>query len=146
MSDKVGDVPLCFYARGWAANEVREEKKDNEMIKITKLKVIFVCVTKIRKQYPMLSLADCARGYWRVGVKSKQCNVLAAVEKGKVKDVWDIDPAFGWKPMGNAMIPFRPFPIDPTRKVCRLIKTVKKNASSLIGKSVRMYGPVDYSF
>ena len=23
MSDKIGIVPLCFYARGWAANKVR---------------------------------------------------------------------------------------------------------------------------
>ena len=116
------------------------------MIKITKLKVIFVCVTKIRKQYPMLSLEDCARGYWRVGDRSKQCDVLAAVEKGTVKGVWGIDHAFGWKSMGKAMIPSRPFPTDPTRKVCRLIQNVEKNASGLIGKNVRMHGPVDYSF
>ena len=26
MSDKVGNVPLCFYARGWAANNVRGKR------------------------------------------------------------------------------------------------------------------------
>ena len=126
---------------------MREDRiKEIGMVKITNTKMIFVCVTEIRKQFPSLPLIDCARGYWRVGKKSEQCDMLAAVESGKIIGVWDIDHTFGWRPMGKAMIVSRSERMDPTRKVCQLLLRKENGGHGLVGKSVRMHGPVDYSF
>ena len=125
-------------------------------IKFTR-KTIFVSVTKALKGEvdDVLSttpLKDVARGYWEVGRKASQCELLAAVENGVVIGVWEIDRSKGWTPSQRRSIKTRgPIIPDPNRKYCE-VTTAQPNCP-INGKPVssivdvwRMYGPIRYNF
>ena len=132
-----------------------------QKLKLTR-KAIFVSITKANKGVDpaidaMTTLEDRSRGYWFVDDgKASQCELLVAVDNGKIVMVWEIDREFGWRPWKNADdIPTQHHPqtdIDSGRKYCRLKGDAPENAQ-LEGRLIteidgmpRMYGPVEYNF
>ena len=122
-------------------------------------KTIFVSVTvsinggnpTVRTTTP---LPDIARGYWHVNNgKINQCELLAAVDNGVIKGIWEIDKNFGWKPMAINSISTRNLHsgvIEPKRKYCKVLSPVERDLVnkplSIINGMKRMYGPVRYNF
>ena len=120
-------------------------------------KTIFVNISKslrgeIYDVLPTMPLVDVARGYWNVSSKASQCEVLAAVDKGVVVGVWEINRSKGWMPSQRRSIKTRGSIIpDPNCKYCE-VTTAQPNCpingkpvSSIVGVW-RMYGPVRYNF
>ena len=126
-------------------------------IKFTR-KTIFVCVTgahegKIKDVRPETPPEDVARGFWLVDdAKANQCQVLAAVDKGIITGVWEIDQSAKWQNAKFGEIPTRSaIDIDARRKYCEVKRVLKDcpiygaHVSSIVGVG-RMYGPVRYNF
>lgn len=137
----------------------RESTSSNK-INLFPKKTIFVSVTKSMKGAvhgitSATPLVDMARGCWFVNSnKVNQCELLVAVNKGFIVDVWEIDKRFPWRTVTPNAISTRVLTnTDHRRKYCEVKKTIpsqgglypRQKISSIPGLG-RMYGPVMYNF
>ena len=118
-------------------------------------KAIFVSITKslrgeIEGQSPSTPTVDRARGFWRVGDKADDCELLVAVDRGLIAGVWEVDRAFGWQPMKNGAIDGLVYSnVNTKLKYCQVTKDV---TADMLGKPVsvlgldRMCWPFQYNF
>ena len=100
-----------------------------------------------------LNDADVARGFWHIRqlARANACQILVAVDKGRIVGVWNIDQTVGWQLGTPTAIPNRPFNLGDSNRYYCVLSGVCQQAVGVVGHRMAhvtggqtMRGPIRY--